>query len=66
MTTKELLMNALQNHNVQVLADRGRFIDLEKDYTVEVEANGIYKLLWLGKVVAPFADLEELCEFVKS
>jgi hypothetical protein len=66
MTPKELLINALQSHSIQVLADRGKFLDLEKDYTVEVEANGIYKLLWLGKVVAPFGDLEELCEFVKS
>jgi hypothetical protein len=66
MTPKELLTNALQRHNIQVLADRDKFLDLEKDYTVEVEANGIYKLLWLGKVVAPFGDLEELCEFVKS
>ncbi len=65
MTPKKLLINALQQHGIRMLADRGKFLVLEKDYTVEVEANGIYKLLWLVKVVAPFGDLEELCEFVK-
>ena len=65
MNQKEQLMDALQRHGIAWLADRGKFLDLEKDYTVEIEADGVFKLLWTGRVVAPFRDLEELCEFVK-
>ena len=42
-----------------------KIIELEKDYEVEIEANGIFKLRSEGLVIAPFADLDELCRFIK-
>jgi hypothetical protein len=32
---------------------------------IEIEANGIFKLRSEGLVIAPFADLDELCQFIK-
>lgn len=65
MDTKESLIQALNRYNIQILNDRGKYLDLENDYEVEIEANGIFKLRSEGLVVAPFADLDELCQFIK-
>ena len=34
-------------------------IELEKDYSIEIEGKKLYKLKHEGQVVAPFADVEE-------
>lgn len=65
MDTKESLIQALNRYHIQILNDRGKILDLENDYEVEIEANGIFKLRSEGLVVAPFADLDELCQFIK-
>lgn len=65
MDTKESLIQALNHYLIQILNDRGKYIELENDYEVEIEANGIFKLRSEGLVVAPFADLDELCQFIK-
>jgi hypothetical protein len=59
------LLKTLAAHQLQVLREEGQFLELEKEYQVEIEQNGVYKLLWKGKVVAPFRDLEEMCRFLK-
>lgn len=64
-TPKEQLLQAFQEHGIVVLVDNGTFLELKNDYSVEVEANGIYKLRSEGLVVAPFASVEELCRFIK-
>lgn len=64
-TPHEWLLLALSDFEIQILSDNGRFLEIEKDYTIEVEQNGVFKLLWKGKVVAPFLDLAELCQFIK-
>lgn len=65
MDTKESLIQALNRYHIQILNDRGKYIELENDYEIEIEANGIFKLRSEGLVVAPFADLDELCQFIK-
>lgn len=65
MDIKESLIQALNRYNIQILDDRGKYIELENDYEVEIEANGIFKLRSEGLVIAPFADLDELCRFIK-
>ena len=57
-------LQALARYGVQVLSDDGRTIALEKDYSVEVESNGLLKLRSEGFVVAPFSDPEEVCRFI--
>lgn len=64
-TSKEQLLQAFQKQGIVVLTDNGKFLELENDYSVEIEANGIYKLRSEGLVVAPFASVEELCQFIK-
>ncbi|MDX2071384.1 MAG: hypothetical protein SFV55_23350 [Haliscomenobacter sp.] len=64
-TSKEQLLQAFQEQSIVVLTDNGKFLELENDYSVEIEANGIYKLRSEGLVVAPFASVEELCQFIK-
>ncbi len=64
-TSKEQLLQAFQEQGIVVLTDNEKFLELENDYSVEIEANGIYKLRSEGLVVAPFASVEELCQFIK-
>jgi len=62
---KALLLFALQHFDIAILADNGKYVEVPNDYTIEVETNGVYRLTHLGKVIAPFADVEALCHFVK-
>ena len=65
MRKKENLLNALISYGIKVLDDSSSKIQIEKGYTIEIESNGIYKLLGDGQVIAPFDDLDELCRFIK-
>jgi hypothetical protein len=65
ITSKEQLLQTFKEQGIVVLTDNGKFLELENDYSVEIEANGIYKLRSEGLVVAPFASVEELCQFIK-
>jgi hypothetical protein len=64
MDSTEILLDALQYYEIPVLSASGNYITVINDYSIEVEANGLYKLLDDGKVVAPFNDLDELCLFI--
>jgi hypothetical protein len=64
MTAKETLLDAMQYYNLPVVAVEGQVITTIKDYTIEVEANGLYKLRSGDSVIAPFHDLDELCTFI--
>lgn len=64
-TPREWLLLALSDFKIAVVADKDQVLEVEKDYTIEIEQNGVFKLLWRGKVVAPFLDLAELCRFIQ-
>ena len=64
-TPREWLLLALSDFDISVLADHGQTLEVDKEYTIEIEQNGVFKLLWKGKVVAPFQDLAELCRFIQ-
>ncbi len=64
-TPKDRLLLALSEYEIAVVTIEGNTLVLEKGYEVEVEQNGIFKLMSDGSVVAPFQDLEELCQFIK-
>jgi hypothetical protein len=65
MNQKEQLLHKLAQYGILILDDRGKYVELENDYEVEIEANGIFKLRSEGLVIAPFADLDEMCQFIK-
>jgi hypothetical protein len=65
-TPYEWLLLALSDFQIAILEDHGHYLVVEKDYSIEIEQNGIFKLLWHGKVVAPFQDLAELCHFIQQ
>ena len=65
MNRKEQLLHKLAQYGILILDDHGKYIELENDYEVEIEANGIFKLRSEGLVIAPFADLDEMCQFIK-
>lgn len=64
-TPKQHLLLALAYYEIEILKDEGMRLQLERDYEVEVESGFLFKLLWRGEVVAPFNDLNEMCQFIK-
>jgi hypothetical protein len=58
---KELLLFVLKHYKIEVLSEYGNKIEVEGDFTIEVEGVLLYKLLWKDMVVAPFDDLDTLC-----
>ena len=63
---KEFLLFALNHFKLTVKTQEGKLIELEKDYSIEIEGKKLYKLKHEGQVVAPFADVEEMCNFIKQ
>jgi hypothetical protein len=64
MDNKQILLDALLYYNIEVIDSTTNKIKIGRDYCIEVEQNGLYKLSSNGQVVAPFDDLDELCRFV--
>ena len=64
-TPREWLLLALSDFGIAVVADKGNTLEVEKEYSIEIEQNGVFRLTWRGKVVAPFQDLAELCHFIQ-
>ena len=63
---KEFLLFALNHFNLAVEKQEGKMIYLEKDYSIEIEGKKLFKLKQGGQVIAPFADVEEMCNFIKK
>lgn len=64
MTALEILIAALKNYNIEIIATNNNSVTVGKGYHIEVEANGLYKLFSHELVVAPFDDVDELCRFI--
>lgn len=62
---KELLLLVLHGMEIGILRQQGQLLEVEKGYSIEVEGPSLYKLLQQGRVIAPFSDVVELCEFIK-
>lgn len=63
---KEFLLFALNHFNLAVEKHEEKMVYLEKEYTIEIEGKKLFKLMQGGQVIAPFADVEELCNFIKK
>ncbi len=64
MTRMETLLAAFKTYNIEVLSVYDAHVQLEKDYEIEVEENGMYKLSTEGSVLAPFSDIDAMCRFI--
>lgn len=66
LSPRDHLLMALRFYEIDIITDQGKYLDLENDYQVEIESGFLFKLLWRGKVIAPFTDLDEMCQFIKN
>ncbi|MEL6274766.1 MAG: hypothetical protein AAFQ37_03860 [Bacteroidota bacterium] len=66
LTPRQHLLMALEYYGIGILEEGGRIFQLEKEYSVEIEDGFLFKLLWKGKVVAPFDRLDDLCQHIKA
>ena len=64
MTSLEILLEALKVYESEVITVEGNRVKLQNNYEVEVEKNKLYKLIDDGYIVAPFSDLNDLCQFI--
>jgi hypothetical protein len=64
MTALEILLEALKVYEIKIVSVSSNHIKVQGNYEVEVEANGLYKLLDDGYIIAPFDDVNELCKFI--
>lgn len=66
MIAQENLLEALKGYQIEILSVEGNHVKVQNNYEIEVESNGLYKLLDDGYIVAPFNDLNDLCRFILS
>jgi len=62
---KAYLLFALNHFGLEVINESGKMVLLQEEYMIEVEKIGLYKLIHQNQVVAPFSDVEALCQFIK-
>ncbi|HKK87270.1 MAG TPA: hypothetical protein VJ917_00385 [Saprospiraceae bacterium] len=60
----ENLKKMLAQYEITVEKEEDNFIWTQGHFCIEVEGNGLYKLLHLGDVIAPFDDPNALCHFI--
>jgi hypothetical protein len=61
----DYLLYALEQYGFAVQNDDGKLVALTNGYSIEIEGTDLWKLREDGKVIAPFADLDELCSFMQ-
>lgn len=57
---------ALKQMDIKILKRDGKFFELERGFSVEVETTDLYRLSAEGWVISPFEDIGKLCEFIKK
>lgn len=60
----EFLLYVLRYYEIEVISHHDKVIELEKGYLIEIESERLFKLCHQGGVIAPFANVEELCYFI--
>ena len=64
MNAFETLLDCFAYYKIPVNRTEGNVVYTIKSYTIEVEKNGLYKLLQSNEVIAPFDDINELSLFI--
>lgn len=62
----DFLMFGLRHFDIPVVNVYENYITLPHNYVIEIESNGLYRLVQDNQVIAPFHDVEELCNFILS
>ncbi len=57
---------ALTQMDIKILKRDGKFFELERGFSVEVETTDLYRLSSEGWVISPFEDIGKMCEFIKK
>ncbi len=66
-TISKSAKEVLRRENISYLDMAGNcFIKNDEGLYIEIEGKKLYKLKHEGQVVAPFADVEEMCNFIKQ
>ncbi len=63
---RSLLFFALDHYGLEITGTTDTRVNIVGGYTVEIEGTSLYKLLSDGAVVAPFDEVDELCQFIKA
>lgn len=66
MNAMDRLLDMMAAFDLPVLNQGEKQVETLSGYLIEVERLGLYKLIHLGDVIAPFDDLEEMCGFIKE
>ncbi|AFK03963.1 hypothetical protein Emtol_2828 [Emticicia oligotrophica DSM 17448] len=62
----EFVAYALNQMNIKILRQEGKYFDLEGGFSVEVEGKDLYRLSVEDWVISPFEDIGKMCEFIKK
>jgi hypothetical protein len=65
LSGRELLLRALHAYGLPVIREEGTKVFTESEYCVEVEGPHLFKLSQDGYIVAPYDNLDELCQMIK-
>lgn len=65
LSGKELLLHALQAYGLPVIREDGNKVFTESEYCVEIEGPYLFKLSQDGYIVAPYDNVDELCQMIK-
>ncbi|MEL6637578.1 MAG: hypothetical protein AAFW73_11275 [Bacteroidota bacterium] len=63
---RAFLRFALSHFGLPLLREEGPYFYLDRGYCIELEGPQLYKLSQNDQVIAPFADLEEMCIFIQK
>lgn len=63
--TVQLILQTLPEYGLNPDHYQDSKIQLQGNYTIEIENPRLYKLLWNNQVIAPFDDLAEMLTFIQ-
>jgi hypothetical protein len=58
---KELLLFVLEHYKIEIWNVGANRVEVEGNFSIEIEGVLLYKLYWENMVLAPYNDLDELC-----
>jgi len=59
------VISKLNEHSLVIVSKDDKQVHLDGDYCIEIERENLYKLKQGDMVVAPFDNMEEMCQFIK-
>jgi|688.fasta_scaffold07912_13 hypothetical protein len=65
LSGKELLLQAFHAYGISVIREDGNKVFTESEYCVEVEGPHLFKLSQDDYIVAPYDNIDELCQMIK-